>query len=411
MSTTTSSPPAPGWFSRVGSRLLRQPVAQAAAAPAVQQDAPHERRSPALAILAGALRTPHGATAEELGAALTANKVDADLDRELVDADGLPVMSARCAQAADETAREEIADWLAAHATPAPRLDDEHWRTLVLGTAVLRELAGHAAASLLGQDGRPPLLQLAPLLPNDWQPDQRQAASLWWQQVLVGSGWPAAHAAVVTPASAPAFIAQQAHAAAASTIPVATILLACASHIGQQTVDRWSAEGTLMTAAHPRGRIPGEGAAGLLLLAPAPDDAGLVQMRLEVEPCDPAVTGRKRRSPDQLNTLARRLLQDAAIAQSAITMIVADTSADTRQVIELMEFGGASAPQLDNADDIVRLGPACGTCGAVPFVAALALAAHAAREHAAPLFCVGNDMPAFRALALIQPGLQPQHAP
>lgn len=406
MSTTTSSPPAPGWFSRVGSRLLRQPVAHAAAAPAVQQDAPHERRSPALAILAGALRTPHGATAEELGAALTANKVDADLDRELVDADGLPVMSARCSSAADEAAREEIADWLAAHATPEPHLDDEHWRALVLGTAVLRELAGHAAASLLAQDSRPPLLQLAPLLPDDWQPDQRQAASLWWQQVLVGSGWPAAHAAVVTPASAPAFIAQQAHASA----PVATILLACASHIGQQTVDRWSAEGTLMTAAHPRGRIPGEGAAGLLL-APAPDDAGLVQMRLEFEPCDPAVTSRKRLSPDQLNALAARLLQDAAIAQSAIAMIVADTGPDTRQLVELMEFGGASAPQLDNADDIVRLGPACGTCGAVPFVAALALAAHAAREQAAPLFCVGNDMPAFRALALIQPGLQRQHAP
>jgi len=406
MSTTTTSPPAQGWFSRIGGRLARQPAAQAAATPALQQQAIEERRSPAsvptLAVLAGALRTPHGASAGELNAALAANKVDADLDRTLVDDDGLPVMSARCGQAIDELTREEIADWLDAHATPAPRLGDEQWRALVLGTAVLRELAGHAAASLLRHDGAAPTLQLAPVLPDDWLPEQWQAASMWWQQVLVQSGWPGAQAAVVTPESPPASIARFAREAAASTTPVATILLACASHIGQETIDRWAANGTLFTSRHPRGRVPGEGAAGLLL-APLTGAAGRVHLSLEVEACDPAIASQKRLSAGRLNTLAERLLQGAAVAPADIAMIVADTGPDTRQVIELMEFASASAPHLDNASDIVRVGPACGACGAVPFVAALAVAAHAALEHDAPLLCVSNDDPALRALALVRP--------
>ncbi|WP_313166432.1 hypothetical protein [Massilia oculi] len=406
--STTTSPPAPGWLGRIGGRLLaRQPVAQAAAAPAAQQVAVQETPCPTLSILAGALRTPHGASAEELGVALAANKVDADLDRELVDDDGFPVMSARCEQAGDAAVREEIADWLDTCATPAPCFGDEGWRALVLGTAVLRELADRAAGLLGADEGAPLTLQLALVLPADWQMEQRQAASMWCRQVLAQAGWPAVRIGLAEPAAPAPHIARLAQQTEKNT---ATILLAFCSNIGQETVDRWSANGTLFTSFHPRGRIPGEGAAGLLL-TPAADGAGIVHLSLEAEACDPASASLKRLSPQRLNTLAERLLQGAAIAPAAIAMVVADAGADTRHALELMEFGGATAPHLDNASDIVRLGPACGACGAVPFVAALALAAHAALEHDAPLLCVGNDAPDLRALALVRPAPTPQDTP
>ncbi|TXF99767.1 hypothetical protein [Massilia arenae] len=409
--TTTATPPAPGWLNRIGGRLLaRQPVAQAAAAPAVQQEAVQERPCPTLSILAGALCTPHGASAEELDAALAANKVDADLDRDLVDDDGLPVMSARCEQAGDAAVRDEIADWLDSYATPAPRFGDEGWRALVLGTTVLRQLADRAAGLLVADEGAPFRLQLALVLPDDWQVDQRQAASMWCRQLLAQSGWPAARIDVTEPAAPAPLIARMAQQAEKSAAPTATILLAFCSHVGQETVDCWSANGTLFTSFHPRGRIPGEGAAGLLL-APAADGAGIAHLSLEAEACDPTSASLKRLSPQPLNTLAGRLLQGAAITPAAIAMVVADSGADTRHALELMEFGGATTPHLDNASDIVRLGPACGTCGAVPFVAALALAAHAALEHDAPLLCVGNDMPDLRALALVRPAPKLEEAP
>lgn len=409
MSTTTTTPPAQGWLNRIGGRLLaRQPAAQTAAAPAVQKDAVLERRYPALSILAGALRTPHGASAEELGAALAANKVDADLDRELIDDDGFPVLSARCEQAGDEAEREEIAEWLETYAAPAPHFGIEQWRALVLGTAVLRELADRAAGILAPDGGAPFTLQLAPVLPDDWQVEQREAASMWCRQVLMQSGWPAARIGLAEPAAPVALLARLAQEAENKAAPAATILLAFCSHLGQETVDRWSARGTLFTSAHPRGRIPGEGAAGLLL-APRADGAGIAHLSLEAEACESA--GVKRLSPHLLNTLAERLLEGAAIAPAAVAMVVADTGADTRLALELMEFGGATAPHLDNASDIIRLGPACGACGAVPFVAALVLAAHAALEHDAPLLCVGNDTPGLRALALVRPALSLQDTP
>ena len=397
---STTSPPAPGWLNRIGGRLLaRQPVMQAAAAPAALKQAGDERRCPTVSILAGALRTPHGASADELASALAANKVDADLDRELLDDDGFPVMSARCDQAGDEAVREGIADWLDTYAMPAPHFGEEQWRALVLGTAVLRELADRAAGLLVADEGAPFTLQLAPVLPDDWQVEQRQAASMWCLQVLAQSGWPAARIGLVEPAPPAMLIARLAQEAENKA---ATILLAFCSHIGQETVDRWSASGTLFTSFHTRGRIPGEGAAGLLL-GPAADGAGIAHVSLELDAGDPASASLKRLSPQRLNTLAERLLQGAAIAPDTVAMVVADTGSDTRLALELMEFGGATAPHLDNASDIVRLGPACGACGAVPFVAALALAAHAALEHDAPLLCVGNDMPDLRALALVRP--------
>jgi len=410
---TTTSPAAPGWLSRIGNKLAARPAPVQAATSRIDAAA-STPPSPVLAILGAALRTPHGASADELGARLAANKVDADLDPQLVDDQGLPVMTARSAQAIDEAVREEIADWLADSATPDLAFSDEQWRALVLGTAVMRDLAQQAAALALREEQGPAMLRLALLLPDGWQDAQRQAVSNWWLQVLAQSGWSAARLGVAEPdaASPAALVARLAHDGVASTQAVATILLACASHIGQDTVDRWSADGTLFTPGHPRGRIPGEGAAGLLLagvrLAHSLDEAGCAQLLVQVDDGDHASDSARRLSPQRLNTLAERLLQDASIAPADIALIVADTGTDTRQALELMEFGAASAPHLDNASDIVRLGPACGACEAVPFVAALVLGAHAALEMNAPLLCVSNAMPGCRALALVRPGLPPR---
>lgn len=77
--TTTTSPAAPGWLSRIGNKLAARPVPVQAAATSHIDAAAITPPSPVLAILGAALRTPHGASADELGARLAANKVDADL--------------------------------------------------------------------------------------------------------------------------------------------------------------------------------------------------------------------------------------------------------------------------------------------------------------------------------------------
>jgi hypothetical protein len=116
--------------------IVRRTVAPAvataaAAAPAI--DAGHASMAPPpLAILATSLRVPHGDSPEALAAAIADGKARPDLDRELVDDDGYPVMCARCPDADDaddDALREDVSAFVAAQGGTDPQFSDEQWRT------------------------------------------------------------------------------------------------------------------------------------------------------------------------------------------------------------------------------------------------------------------------------------------
>ena len=86
------------------------PVSVAPATPAAAGPAQAPPAAP-LAILGAALRAPHGSNPEDLAGALADNKARADLDPELVDDDGFPVMTARSGDADDASMQEEITAW------------------------------------------------------------------------------------------------------------------------------------------------------------------------------------------------------------------------------------------------------------------------------------------------------------
>ena len=154
-----------------------------------------------LAVLASALRSPHGASAEELAAAIAGGKARADLDRELIDEDGFPVMTARSSDAGDAPLQEEIAAWVAHRGMADLQFSDAQWRALILASAVTGDLTLSAIGAFAGIEGALPMLQLVPLLPPDWHADQRQAATAWLRHMVERSGW--ASDALVTPARVP----------------------------------------------------------------------------------------------------------------------------------------------------------------------------------------------------------------
>lgn len=372
------------------------PAVASPSTPAAPALAPSAPAAASLAILATALRMPHGASPEALLAMLARDRAQPDLDPQLIDDDGYPVMAARSSDAVDELLQEEIGAWLAQNGMADVAWSEEGWRALTLGTAALRELA-HAAAAAMAHDAT---LRLFTLLPPQWNADARHAATQWWQHLLVQFGCPAARIRI-EPAqgSAVAILARLAQERSAAP----AIVLACASHVGQETVDRWSAGGLLFRAAHPQGLVPGEGAAGLLLAGAGqmPDDPSVTQLQLASQAREPAAAGRRRTDAAVLGQLAAQAMAGSATGD-AIALVVADTGADTRQVLELMAFAGVATPQLDDAGDVLRVGAACGACDAVPFIAALALARAAALEHGAPVLCVSNEDPAVRAVALVR---------
>jgi hypothetical protein len=388
---------------------IQEPVpAKPAAAP------PAPPISMPLAVLASALRSPHGASAEELATAIAGGKARADLDRELIDEDGFPVMTARSDDADDAALQEEIAAWLAHHGMADMQFSDAQWRALILASAVTGDLTLSAIGAFAGIEGALPMLQLVPLLPLDWHADQRQAAAAWLRHMVERSGW--APDSLAIPAEAPANAGGPAPSTVFSRLardtlqkaqPLAALVVACASHIDQETVDKWAAEGKLFTSARPQGLTPGEGAAGLVLADLAQAHARQLTDFVVLDPVEEAQHGvsaddMKRVDPNVLEELTKRAIKRRNIDFTDVVMIVADTGHRSSRVLELMGYASVTMPQLDEAGDIVCVGVACGSSGTVPFITALALARHYVLERFGPVVCVSNEDAQLRQAALVQ---------
>jgi hypothetical protein len=368
--------------------------------------------TPVLAIVGAALRSPHGTSAEELASAIADNEARADLDQELVDDNGFPVMTARSEDAHDEMLQDEITEWLSSQAIQV-HLSDEEWRALSLATAVAAELASQAAGDLMPSEGNPPALQLRLILPADWAIDVRRAVTLWIKHTVSQYGWPEASIALQdapgqdgqsTPAT---LLAQLMPGTSPGKAPVLALVIACASLIGQESVDRLAAQSALFTSSQSRGQVPGEGAAGLLLTdLPLAQSCGMEFALLgpiNERRRDSSADDARRTDSSMLLEMVEQLCKTAAVEVSQIDMVVADTAHRPSRVLELMGLSAPAIPQVDAADDIVRIGLGSGSCGAVPFITVLALARHYALERQAPILCVGNEDPYLRSAVLVRP--------
>jgi hypothetical protein len=321
-------------------------------------------------------------------------------------------MSVRSPEASNAALRAEITAWFGRNGVPDVQLGDEQWRALVLGTAVVEELAGQAVRLLPADD--PAMLRLVPLLPAEWADAQRHAAGIWFEHTAARCGWPVEHItlgvldAFEAHAATPAAVLERlARDAATTDVRVTALLVACASHIGAASVARWAADGSLFTSRHPQGTIPGEGAAGLLLAdlpqaraAGSPRCAMLAQVA-EAR-CEAQADGARRPDGAALGAAAQRVLAQQTGEAVDPMRIVADTGHRSGRVLELIAFMAGTLPQLDAVDDVVRVGAACGSCAAVPFMTALVLASQRAFEDRAPVLCVGNEDPQRRYAALLQ---------
>lgn len=400
----------------IGRTVMHKMAAAPAPAPAqAAPGAPAPAAVPAMALLAAAVSTAHGASPGELSASISDGKARAELDGELLDDYGFPVMTIRNSEADDSATQEQISAWFTGQGMQEPGFSAEQWRALGMATTVGAELAGQAAAHLVPAEGQPPILYLQPLFPPEWPLALRTAAGQWLRSVVVESGWPDKQlslAAVVPDdarATSPgAVLARLGHQSATSGLPLAAIMLACDSHLGEASIERWSSSAQLFAAAKPQGRIPGEGAAGLLLtdqrLAASLKAVAhtIVHYAPEARRHTSADDARKA-DASTVSTAANKLLADTGTDPATIGMLVADTDHRTSRVMELMEVASGALPHLDASTEVLRAGAACGSCGAVPFVAALAMSHHHATELAAPVLCISNDDPYRRSAVLIRP--------
>ena len=387
-----------------------QPAAAAAAA------APFER-GPLPQIAAGAVRLRGGDCVGDLAEALRANAMPCELDCELTDDAGYPIFTGRIDTLDADAARDEMLPWLAQRGMAELHLSDEQWRALALGAMVAAELAQHALLHPLLPDylaAAPaergaialPMLQIKPVLSAGWLPAQRQAAGDWLLHLVAQQGWPAQRLQLSPafdsgPGAGFSLVGALAHS------PGVTLLVACESFIGEDSVRDWSGRGLLYTGRTPRGQVPGEGAAGLLLadgaqaalLAPLP-------MATLHGACDGqrdhSADGRGNIDSALLADLGKQALQEGKIDPAAVTTLCADADLRATRTGELMGMACAVLPQLDLPAQMLSAGACCGSAGAVVPLAALALAHHEAVENGGQVLCVSNSDSHYRSALLVR---------
>jgi hypothetical protein len=369
------------------------------------------------AIVAAALRLRGGDSPEELAEALRTNAAPCELDYELTDEAGYPVMSGRVESCDPASAREVMTAWLTQRGSPLPDFSDEQWRALAMGAAVVAELTGHALMHpLLPEflDAAPderagvalPVLHLHAVLPVHWHAAQREAATRWLLHLAAEQGWPAQRLLPGTPADEDS-LAGFALVDALARCPGLTLLVACESNIGDDTVFDWAQQGILFTGRNPRGRVPGEGAAGLLLADPtqaallAPD--GHVTLH-------GARDGRRAASADArgnisselLSALCKETLSESQTEPADIAGICADADLRPSRTGELMGMASMLLPELDLSTQMMSVGACCGSAGAAAPLAALALAHHVALAEDGPVLCVSNSDGLYRCALTVR---------
>lgn len=436
------------WFTGWAVQRMRQappkpvPAVTAAATPAAPQT--DEALQVAHAwVLAEAVSLPLG---DEPVGVLTALRESTPpaLDPVLVDADGLPVFTAR-GEVPDEIGAmlSDDADGAQdgeAGATWPPLPDGLPWsegarRALWRLSAVAQRLVdvlceqlvvtlpdgadARATARLSGADvwqspaylsgvaplvtpdmvraraAGAPLLTVRLVLPTHWRAAELEGAVQWLRARCAGMlDWAQANHAqgvrwLSDPLAEPETVWQEVDqlmcAWQRDPRPQACLLLAADSALDPDVVSRWQSVGALFTAQHQGGRMPGEAAVGLLLAHPMwpglpRDDQPLPRLYR-------AGCLRRDKSADAAGRVAHNEL-DALLGalwprlQAPLEQVQVVTDADHRgsRAAELFQALQAAQPDLDPTEQVVRAGVACGDTGAARALLAVSLAAAAVRQ-------------------------------
>lgn len=389
-----------------------------------QAQTAEQERGWTLTILSSALRAVHGKSADELTTALVPNEATPELDSELKDAKGHPILSGRIKDVDEDAQHDVISKWLTAHNLPVATWSGEQLRALALGSEVIAELIQPAITHPLLEEYKAmipakrhvvalPTLQLLTVLPMQWDAEKRKIATQWFAHLVEQHGWPAEKIDTKVAPSlermAPLHrIDQLSVASHRQASPCFAIVLACESHIGGQTVNDWENAGTLLSGKNDLGKVPGEGAAGLLLadtqqtLLLKPESAAIIH-RIAQGQHEKSADDSGRIGAELLSALSKDALLIAAVTHEKIVMVTADTDQRASRVTELTGMVYASLPNLNLRKQCLKVAAACGVADAVSSLTALALAHHEVVKKSSFALCVSNQDSFVRAAVIISP--------
>ncbi len=403
--------------------------------------ADEERRHATVQLLGAYLVCAAGESATELQEAAQAGAPRPALDTEFDDAEGLPVVTARI-KALDTSATGELDALLEAPLAAlqakrpewAERSPSEHVRRAL--SALEQPLLQAVAALAPWADRFQPLQapfnaprdpatarQVRVLLgwPADWTAFEQELGLAFAAELIrVNGDAPISQACFVLTALAGSGEALLAH--ADRLLQTLTreghqeplIVAACHSTLSDSAVEALERSGQLFTASkRPKGRMPGEAAAALLLadsawpLNPAAEGPVPHLHRPAVQMRDKSVDAPGRVTSEVLAQAITQALMAARIGGGAVAAITCDADQHSARSGEFHGSVLALGAELDIEQDMRVLGTVTGAVGAVSSLLVVACAAERAQAAEKPCLGVTLGDPFARLALVVLPGPPP----
>src|SRR5882724_145046 len=384
-----------------------------------------------------------------------------ELDTQLKDNDGIAVFTAAMPGLACDSVSEAVNELLSRLKTRQPDVWNgfecpaEVLRTLALmeGSVIgMREsleaqwsvlsaplssprLKPAAPASPVESSALAPTVSIRVAIPSRWSASAQQLAQAWLDQLfepMISAGLQAAGQSRAMAKSVQPVVQLHVHAVDMAEAfwlladqqlmqwqrDGATGLLfalAADSLLSEAAVHHMAAAQELFSGTNQRGRVPGEGAAALLLASPswpelAQAEPALAQMhRASLMRRDKAADAAGRIGSAVLLQAAGDALKGSGVEATQIKHLTSDADHRGSRSGELFEVLQALLPHLDSASDVLRLGAGCGDLGVSRLLACIALCATQVKGSAKPSLVLGNFSPFDRFAVVLTPPV-PAHA-
>jgi hypothetical protein len=412
-------------------------------------------RSMHFRVLASAAQVRAGSSWSSAQSSIATGECKPGLDDTLKDDDGVAVFTAPMPELSTDTTANTLAEVIARLRQAKP----EAWvgyepPAEVLRALTLMEMAASSMQEALEAQWPvlnapppptrhkpaapvvPPSVAIRVALPARWSAQSQQVASAWVEQLfdpfidagLQAAGQSRAMAHSTRPAvqlhmhpvdHAEAFwllMDQQLMQWQRDRHAGLLWVLAADSLVSDHDTAVMAAARELFSGANQRGRVPGEGAAALLLASPAwpiaPDaEPPLAHLhRANLLRRDKSADASGRVSPQTLLQSATDALKASGWQPSLLEHITSDADHRASRTGEVFETLQELTPQIDTGEQALRLGVGCGDLGVARLLACTALTASQVHESQKPGLVLGAFAAFERFAVAVTPPVAPPEA-
>ncbi len=378
-----------------------------------------------LALIASGWSGSAGDAADVASQALQAGEIEPALDSAVRDGDGLPVLLAKH-PALDVSTVEAWLD--TTRLMPSSDYAQSNLRPRLLRCLALLDAALAPVLQTLAllfptpadpnepQREPPRVLQLAVIEPTDFTPEAMSAIEAYVSQQIRVAGWgpvslqlkklQAANGLAVARWLDGANVASH-----RNSLDDVYLLLGVDSSLDASTLQEYAMRDLFYAAKRPAGRIPGEAAAVLALMAPAALPPTIaVSERLHRIPLgvrDKPVDVRGRISDALLGELTTQALIASAVDASTCAAVISDGGRSVSRTEELALTLMRLLPDLDVVADRIDLATQLGDLGAAREVSLLVLGAARCQGDQQPVLIAGIADSRERFVAVLSPAAAP----